>query len=108
MGFNTTVVVLNDALHAIAEDKDFGKNLSDVILGFSRQGSINFVPAQNHANAAHVIETHHADSMHLVGIGGNIGYDFGRMGNYRSKEEEMFHAWAEKLGFVVYRKRKTL
>lgn len=110
MGLNTTVVILNDALHAIGEDREFGKNLSEVIMGFSigRPHHINYVPALNHANAAHVIETHHADSLHLIGIGGNIGYDYGRMGSYRAKEEEMFHSWAEKLGYVVYKKRKTL
>lgn len=73
MGFNTTVVVLNDALDQIAKDPEFGKNLVDAIMRRRRDGEYVTVPAGNHCNAAEVIETHHADYDVLVRIGGNTG-----------------------------------
>lgn len=32
MGFNTTIVILNDGLDAIKNDKDFGKKVYDAIM----------------------------------------------------------------------------
>lgn len=74
MGWNTTVVVLHDALGDIARDPDFGKKLVAAINALdpcSRRG-VN-VAAGRHANAAHAIETHDADETALVATGGNIG-----------------------------------
>lgn len=73
MGYNTTVVVLNDALDQIEKDPNFGKNLVRAIQQInSRREGID-VPAGNHCNAARVIETHHADYDVLVKTGGNTG-----------------------------------
>lgn len=111
MGYNSTVVVMNDALHAIAEDKEFGKKLSDAVLRVSGHGSrpLQFrsdadVSAMSHVNAATVIETHHADGMNLIAVGGNAGYDFGHMGGYRAVEEELLRNWAHKLGYDLRKK----
>lgn len=80
MGFNTTVVVLNDALHQIRDDKEFGVKLYDAVTVVGRGGKD--VSAGNHGNAARVIETHHADGLHAVIVGGNTGDDLGYVGNY--------------------------
>ena len=87
MGFNTTVVVLNDALHYIKEDPEFGKNLSDAVLSMQlpREHQRADVPAGNHGNAATVIEKHHADSLHAVLVGGNYGQDMGYASGYSAK-----------------------
>lgn len=73
MGFNTTVVILNDALHEIAKDPEFGRKLSDAVLrAISRQDC----PVRFHAgcsDAGSVIETHHADQDVLVSVGWNTG-----------------------------------
>lgn len=73
MGWNTTVVVLNDALHNIEKDRDFGKNLAAAIQRTVGTDRPIDVPAGNHCNAATVVETHHADFPVLVRVGGNMG-----------------------------------
>lgn len=82
MGYNTTVVVYNDALGDIENDPEFGKNLAIAVreawnLGRNLRGNgyhdtVN-IRAGNHANAAVVVETHHADEMVVVAVGGNMG-----------------------------------
>ena len=61
MGFNSTVVVMNDALHDIEGDKDFEANLAAILQVGGRGGEVD-VRAGSYCNAATVIETHHADS----------------------------------------------
>lgn len=68
MGLNTTVVILNDALHDIRRDPKFGENLFFAIINGDKH-----VPAGGHGNAAYVVETHHADHEVLVRVGGNLG-----------------------------------
>ena len=72
MGYNTTVVVLNDALDQIRDDPEFGQKLYDAILRVQRGKPVD-VSAGYHCNAATVIETHHADYKVLVEVGGNYG-----------------------------------
>lgn len=87
MGFNSTVVVLNDALHEIRNDPEFGKNLYDAVMGLSLRPDQRSrdIPAGYHVNAASAIETHHADQMHAILVGGNCGTDMGYAGGYRVK-----------------------
>lgn len=76
MGYNTTVVVMNDALHAIAEDQEFGKRLAHAIMeafGGKRVDVPAYGKSVIHCNAATVIETHHADHMVTVRVGMNSG-----------------------------------
>lgn len=108
MGFNSTLVVLNDALEQISEDKEFGQKVKASILrkySYRDEDYVN-ISSGNHANVAAVVGVHHADEKHLFAIGGNIGWDFGYMGGYRATEEQMLRAWAAKLGFVLHRKAK--
>lgn len=35
MGFNTVALILNDAVHLIEQDPDFGKNVGDAVASFS-------------------------------------------------------------------------
>jgi hypothetical protein len=73
MGYNTTVVVYNDALDDIAADPNFGSKLAAAIKRVGAYRNPEDVGACAHANAARVIETHHADSTAVVAIGGNDG-----------------------------------
>jgi len=77
MGYNTTIIVMNDALGWIAEDAGFGKRLADAVSQAYGGRQID-VPAYSakggiHCNAATVIESHHADYDVLVRVGGNRG-----------------------------------
>lgn len=109
MGYNTTVVVLNDALNLIMRDPAFGENLAKACaqpLLFGTKELIA-VPALNHVNAAHVIETHHADRLVPVLIGGNIGKAVEDLHlGYRDTEVAMLKALAVKHGYELRTKRK--
>lgn len=71
MGFNTTVVILNDALHEIEADPEFGKKLGAAIRELSPTPI--WVAAGHHGNAAVVVESHHADHLVVVEVGLNMG-----------------------------------
>lgn len=77
MGFNTTIVVLNDALSYIEKDRDFGRKLAAAIHHVSVRRPVE-VPAEDgnggfFMNAARVIETHPADETVTVEVGQNQG-----------------------------------
>ena len=76
MGYNTTVVVLNDALSFIADDAEFGARLANAIRRIQNGQTVD-VPAHGkrgiHCNAATVIESHHADHTVYVQVGQNCG-----------------------------------
>ena len=113
MGFNTTVVVMNDSLDTIAKDSKFGERLRDAILKLHLGRTVD-VPAQSDGakgcccNAATVIETHHADGTSLVAVGQNYGellgvfYPFGE----GSREERLLRELADKLGYTIRKKPK--
>lgn len=81
MGFNTTVVILNDGLHEIEKNpEEFSRNLVRAILAsYGRKGAVS-VPCGHHCNVAAVIEQHHADNAHLIAVGGNTAKDLGCVG----------------------------
>lgn len=74
MGYNTTVVILNDALEDIAKDPHFGANLARAIraVSFAPIGPIE-VQAGSFMNAAIVVESHHSSEVRLVSVGHNTG-----------------------------------
>lgn len=72
MGYNTTVIVLNDALDSISKDPDFGKKLLRAVQEV-KPGHMADVSALGFVNAASVIETHHADETAIVAVGQNYG-----------------------------------
>lgn len=74
MGYNTTVVILNDALEDIANDPFFGKKLRDAVLKVGAPCDNQPVEIScNGKDAARVIETHHANVEVLVSVGSNTG-----------------------------------
>lgn len=105
MGFNTTVVVINDALDQIGADPQFGAKLAAAIREHAGSRNRVDVSAGNHCNAAHVVETHHADRTALVSVGGNLGVPQLEYRGWRHHESEqqiaLLTAWAEKLGFSL-------
>lgn len=107
MGWNTTVVVLNDALDQIKNDPEFGKKLAAAVSKLSLPAGTHRpaygvdISAGYHGNAATAIETHHADITKVVLVGGNIGEDLGSVWLYgeEPKELRLARAMAEKHGY---------
>jgi len=118
MGYNTTVVVLNDGLGDIERDPEFGKKLARAISAvnteryLAEQAGRDFygvdVSAGNHCNAATVVETHHAEGTAVVAVGGNMGRNLGHVWPYGDEEYDVrvLKALADKLGYSVRRKPK--
>lgn len=108
MGYNTTVVVINDALDQIAKDPQFGANLARAIRQKAGVRSRIDVESGNHCNAAHIVETHHADQTVLVSVGGNLGIPHLTHHEWNHHEPEgqvsLLKAWADKLGFDLVKK----
>ncbi len=83
MGYNSVVVVMNDAIGMIEKDQTFGKNLHDAVITMGRpdaQKYGNDVPAYSptglgvFCNAATVVSSQHADVPQVVVVKHNSGY----------------------------------
>ena len=109
MGYNTTVIVMNDALGQIEKDPEFGKSLSRAIshLSVSRGRPVD-VSSGGHCNAATAIESHHADRYIATAIGGNMGVILGDCGSWQTDDEvEMLRSLALKHGYTLRKKPKS-
>lgn len=113
MGYNSTILVMNDALHAIGEDGEFGKKLKQAISSYPRVKDPNISAVSKdgaiHCNAATVIDCQHADVTQVVTVGWNSGIVVDRQYiNYHdmemTTEEKVLRNLAEKLGFYVSKK----
>jgi hypothetical protein len=104
MGFNTSVIIFNDSLHVIEEDKEFGKTIVEAIrnLHNGKQSPIN----SHFHSAGYAIETHHADQTTLVAFGGNEASVL--LNTYADHSEEgqirLLKELASKLGYNVSKK----
>lgn len=110
MGFNTSVVILNDALHVIKEHgQEFSEQLVNTILRQNINKVPTDVPCHNHCNVAQVILSQHADNTQLLAVGGNCGsvietiYNGGRHHTPEFQVELLKRA-AEKLGYKLIKK----
>lgn len=82
MGYNTAIVVMNDALSVIKNDPKFGESLYNAVSQAHRGESID-VPAHTYrdgevrgvyCNAATVVSVAHADEPQVMVIKYNSGY----------------------------------
>ena len=110
MGFNTTVIVLNDALDHIAEDPKFGERLADAVkakAGITRTQRID-VPAGNHGNAASVLDMTHSSGYSVMIIGGNTGKQLGHVSHCRPFDDdghiEVLRQLADQYGYRLSKK----
>lgn len=112
MGYNATVIVMVDALDAIAKDPDFGKKLSDAVMKVSNHNEPQDISSFGHCNAATVIESHHADHSALIAIGGNYGtvilpYATGFAHHTPEAKLAILKNFANEMGFVLHKKEKN-
>lgn len=110
MGWNTTVVIFNDALGTIEEDPNFGKNLAKAIRSLEEHTVVSARnPKGGCCSAAKIIEQHHADDTTCVFIGGNTGIKVGMALGYdfSSKEQQIqkLQQIADQLGFTLKEKK---
>ena len=118
MGWNTTVMICNDSLHAIETDVEFGKKLAAAVTRSVSKKPVDVSACWHndegkasliHRNAACVIETHHADGTALVAVGGNYGTSLGEfyyVGDHGTEDGQvaLLKALADKLGYSVSKK----
>jgi len=113
MGYNTTVIVLNDAIDIIRDDPKFGEKLYYAILELARGKQVD-IPAHSyrdgkitgvHCNAATAVETHHADGTAVVAVGGNCASVFytGYHGDESGKLKTL-QQLAESMGYRLVKK----
>jgi hypothetical protein len=85
MGWNSAVIIMNDALGAIQQDPAFGKNLADAVSYAISKEYVDipaFYPGGGvHCNAATVVSTQHADSPQVMVVKHNTAWV------YRYKEQ---------------------
>jgi hypothetical protein len=110
MGYNTSMLILNDALSDIEKDNNFGKSVSDAVRKVSCYQKPVDVRANNYINAATVIETHHADHLSAVLFGENYGQVLKHIYipiNRDNQELELLKALSEKLGYKLIKKKNV-
>ncbi len=69
MGFNTTVVVMNDMLSTIEKDIRYGEKLAHAVLTASIERPVSV----DGARSAIVVATHHNHAMLPILVGRNMG-----------------------------------
>lgn len=84
MGFNSVVVILNDCLHEIESDPEFGKKVAQAIRAHgARPEHRPYITGQTQ-----VLSVEHADTMQIVAVGGNTGRVVG-YAHHRSTDDEI-------------------
>ena len=121
MGYNTSMIIMNDALGDIEKDPEFGKRISRAV---SEVTTAKWVAGEEgrpfwgvdvaahgagiSVNAATVLETHHADSLSVVAFGRNQGTVLSPcVWPYGSEEDEKLRivkALADQLGYTLRKK----
>jgi hypothetical protein len=117
MGWNTSMIIMNDCLDQIKKDPEFGRKVAEKVSALQverhiclRQGRKFYgldVSAGHCVNAATVIETHHADQTSLIAFSGNMGEVIAEsLWPYGEEELDVrvLKALASKLGYTVSKK----
>lgn len=75
MGWNTTLLVMNDGLEQLDRDPDAGKKIAEGIMrhDMPRYESTNSIGIGNHLNMVQVIASQHADQTQILAVGQNLG-----------------------------------
>lgn len=107
MGFQTSIMLLNDAVDQLKTDTGFGPRLLDAILESSRkeyrERGVD-VWLGNHANACVVLPSQHADNVQIVAVGGNYVRPFGTVwGGWRDMQNnvKLLESLADQMGFKL-------
>ncbi len=84
MGYNSTILILNDRLHEIENDPEFGKKVARAIREhFVADERKPYITGQTT-----VIDVCHADVMQILAVGGNCGRVIGYSG-WTAKDDDI-------------------
>lgn len=106
MGFNSTVLVLNDRLGEIEREPE--KFVREMLSGIQRSGypdeQVDFYPGQST-----VMSCAHADQVTILAVGGNCATVMGRFhngGHHHSDDDQvtLLRQLADKYGFSLRKK----
>lgn len=104
MGFNTAVIILNDHLSSIRDDKDFGRKLHDACLKV-------WTHEVSYTNEFKVITTAHADDGAVIFMRGNTGWELdGYAKDSRCPDDKALEALtraADSYGYELVKKGKS-
>ena len=108
MGLNSTVIILNDGLHEIQEDKEFGAKVAAAIQKL-RPNQAEVIGSGSHSNVAYVVETHHADNTAIIAVGGNhasnLGVTFKTTHHHKEDVQiDILKQLADRLGYRLVKK----
>ena len=112
VGYNTSMIVLNDALGDIAKDTEFGTKVRDAVDRLTLRMHTHGIDIHSgcSVNAATVIESHHADETVIVAVGGNCASLLhGTNGSDHHENEFVLRAlreMAESMGYKLVKRRK--
>lgn len=107
MGWNTTLVICNDALSSIAADHQVPARLVECVERASmlQPGERIDVAAGGHVNAMSIVASHHADVTSLITVGANMGLCHLQRHGWRHNEEasqrDILAQWADRLGMKL-------
>jgi len=108
MGYNSTVIIMNDCLSEIRKDQRFGEKISDAILELNTFDKEVDISSGCCCNAATVVDCHHADSTSLIAVGGNcasvVQYVGGSAHHTIESQERILREWADRMGFKLVKK----
>jgi hypothetical protein len=105
MGFNTTVVFNNDAVHCMEDDPEIGRKLHQAICMVSSGSKVDV--HTKGGTVATVIETHHADITTVIAVGNNDGEQIGAVHLWRQDDgikEKILRELADSMGYYVAKK----
>ena len=81
MGFQSTIIVSNDALHEIGSDPEFGRKVYNAV-GRQSVNQPSHISCGGHSSAAQAIDSHHADGYRLLVTTNLTGYKLGSNGDW--------------------------
>lgn len=106
MGYNSVLLVLNDTLHEIKNDKEFGRKVNDAVLQLGRGKQVD-IPSGCCANAATAISCEHADVTQVIAVGGNYASPLGMLwGSHHTPESKLnlLRNLADEFGYTLRKK----
>jgi len=117
MGYNSGLIILNDALHVIKDNplqftEGVVRAIQSAPMSYHRGASRIDVAVQGHVNAASLFHMAHADEHQVYVVGGNTALvvpgGFTRIGGYQDPKETnlaLIKQMADVAGYRLVKKR---